>query len=1440
MGGSFSRGLGHRGLVLAVLLVVVVVAAPASAAPPPAINQFQFSPNLQFGGRSPAVAIDPFDNTIAIAGSESGGLDRTTDGGQTWSHLSFPQFVIGDVRYDPQDATRVVATSSYDGRSTPQSGIWRSTDGGLTFARANVTYACTSTPSAYGISWADGADVHQKVFVANDCGVAYSNDGGATWSNVSPAGGGAGFRNVMTRRVGVDSALAYACGSSGIFSTTVTGTAAPVWTAVSYPSGYFAFTSASCDMDFAPGSTSTIFLTQRNCQQDGFGNCNAGSPFGYRIWESDNGGTSWTELTAANGSGVFANNRDGFVVTRSPLDGAANAYDLYWGDGFGVYRQRCSTLSTPNCSFAAETGSQCTNAIDDDGDGVVNEGCPAVGPDTDGDGNPDPENEGATPGQCKNATDDDSDGTVNDGCSQIEFFTNGTHVDVADLAFDPTSLSTCPLLTANDGGIGRSTDCGATWTDSNPGRFDLQVYNVFGTVRGSGATQGDIYFGTQDNNWWASLDNGATWTQGPCCEGFLGQVDHRVPSGGDSAIQIAFVNCSSCRNEIAGRNFAGRALFPGVPGNDGNPIRFGEQRYVAIGSNLANSKTFQLYVMRPETGTQCNNAIDDDLDTGYFATPGAGAVNDGCPADGAPESGTQCHNATDDDGDGKVNDGCSHIFSAETGSECTNSVDDDRDGVANDGCPANGQAESGVQCLNTSDDDGDGSTNDGCPEVGVWGPMGPTFTQQWANPILAAGPATGPTFYFGVNTGGNVWKLRKIAGPMSPSAIMSDASGSGGQTLNDIGVSGFQFYFPLVIGIDPNNPLHLIAADDGTDQMKESVDGGNTWQVDAQLTSLVTNNGEFRFDDNDNSGRIEPRAINWDPENANRILVGTELSGVLASVDGGVNWFRIRGSLNTTPFVDGFHFDEDHNVTWVSTIGRGLWKLTLPQADLSVTKTASPDPATAGEQLFYTITVKNNGPDDATGEVVDTLPPEVTFLDDNLAPPLGCTEGPVGTVRCDVGVIANGASKTFQIKVLVKPDAIATTGPRAIFNTVQVRPTDAEDSNPANDTAVAPTFVDDRADLSVQKFSKPDSVANAGQTVQYTIYVDNAGPSYARDVTVNDTFLTSATGLTFGTPTTTQGTCTPVVSNAFSCNLGAVADHSRVTITVTAAATGAGDLNNTVRVSSPTPDPNPANNTASTSLTIRAVSDLSLTKTAAPSPVIAGTNITWTLTLSNAGPSAATNVVVSDDVPNGVVVQSVTGTGGASCVSGQPGNPALPARCSFGSVASGGSRTMTIVATVKSGTKGVLENDARVSSDAVDPNNANDSATTFTNVTQSANLALTFTADSSTAKPSTTIHYKVTVDNLGPSDADGVVVTVHLPPAKSGYYVKDDGGCTLSNVTLTCPLGTFVAGAPTRTILIDWFVQGSKFPIVASASVASPTPDPVTSNNSASFSVGKQ
>ena len=126
-----------------------------------------------------------------------------------------------------------------------------------------------------------------------------------------------------------------------------------------------------------------------------------------------------------------------------------------------------------------------------------------------------------------------------------------------------------------------------------------------------------------------------------------------------------------------------------------------------------------------------------------------------------------------------------------------------------------------------------------------------------------------------------------------------------------------------------------------------------------------------------------------------------------------------------------------------------------------------------------------------------------------------------------------------------------------------------------------------------------------------------------------------------------------------------------------------------------------------------------------------------------------------------------------------------------------------------------------------------------TGVTTSADLVLAYSSDSPTYKPSSTIHYTVTVANDGPSDAIGVVTTVQLPDEKVGSYVSDSGGCTLSNATLTCPMGTFVAGSPTRTFFIDFAVQGNKGTVTSTASVASPTPDPNPSNNSATFNVAK-
>ncbi len=118
------------------------------------------------------------------------------------------------------------------------------------------------------------------------------------------------------------------------------------------------------------------------------------------------------------------------AAARSPRD--AHAFKAYVGNAVGGH---------------GEGGIQCTNAVDDDGNGFVNDGCPAVGPPETGD-------------QCNNAIDDDGDGVVNDGCPtnpSVSVIDTSTNAVVKTLALShtfPDSYSFSPrgIAAAPDGG----------------------------------------------------------------------------------------------------------------------------------------------------------------------------------------------------------------------------------------------------------------------------------------------------------------------------------------------------------------------------------------------------------------------------------------------------------------------------------------------------------------------------------------------------------------------------------------------------------------------------------------------------------------------------------------------------------------------------------------------------------------------------------------------------------------------------------------------------------------------------------------------------------------------------------------------------------------------------------------------------------------------------
>ncbi len=121
-------------------------------------------------------------------------------------------------------------------------------------------------------------------------------------------------------------------------------------------------------------------------------------------------------------------------------------------------------------------------------------------------------------------------------------------------------------------------------------------------------------------------------------------------------------------------------------------------------------------------------------------------------------------------------------------------------------------------------------------------------------------------------------------------------------------------------------------------------------------------------------------------------------------------------------------------------------------ADLQITKSDSADPVIGGSSLTYTLTVTNNGPDDATGVVVtDMLPAGVSYVSDTCGagPPVG------STLTWNIGNLANGATVMCQVTVTVSP---IMTCSAMLSNTASVTGTET-DSNVANNSDMETTMV---------------------------------------------------------------------------------------------------------------------------------------------------------------------------------------------------------------------------------------------------------------------------------------------------------------------------------------------------------------------------------------------
>jgi uncharacterized repeat protein (TIGR01451 family) len=468
----------------------------------------------------------------------------------------------------------------------------------------------------------------------------------------------------------------------------------------------------------------------------------------------------------------------------------------------------------------------------------------------------------------------------------------------------------------------------------------------------------------------------------------------------------------------------------------------------------------------------------------------------------------------------------------------------------------------------------------------------------------------------------------------------------------------------------------------------------------------------------------------------------------------------------------------------------------IPQADLAVTQSASPTLILHNQNSTFNVTVTNNGPSVASGIVVTNVIVGGAFV--SYSAPTCTGAGP----NCTIPSLGPGASET--IAVTVTGNAVGT-----MSNTASATTTSATDPNLTNNSATANVTVNGSADLSIA-VSGPGS-APAASNVTYTVTVGNIGPDPAIPavtLSVIGGTLISASGAGFicGTP----ASCAGAVLNP----------PGTATLTVVAQAQSqAGAMVLTASVGPLPSDPNVANNLQSATTTITALADLLVTK-ALTTPMIAGTTVTYAITVKNIGPSDSESVTLNDPTPGGLTFVSAD----APCSAGFP--------CSLGTVAAGSMITINANYSLPASASGTITNVASVSSSATpDPNSLNDSVSLPAVVVQKADVSVTKSGPGST-QPGSSITYNITVTNNGPSNAASVQLDDTYSPPGRLTFVSATGACS----SFPCALGNLNSGQSVSVQATYKVVAGVTTTIVNTAVITAGTPDPNVVNNSASAS----
>jgi len=270
------------------------------------------------GGRSRAVSYDRTDGSTILAAGVSGGMWRTTDGGQTWTR-TFTKSQRPNVTTTTQDPrvgksnTWYAGTGEYYGSASTTvgptfykgDGIYKSTDGGETWAQlSSTTSEETDFDSVFDYVYQIRVDpsnaTQDEVYAATYGGIQRSTDGGSTWTTV--LNGLSGAQTSVTDLAITSDGIVYATMSGdgdtrGIYRSP-DGTSWVEITPSGWPSGQNTYGRTVVAVN--PSDETEVWFLSHAPGYGPIGADGQGNPIGHILWQYDNDapeGERWTDFS---------------------------------------------------------------------------------------------------------------------------------------------------------------------------------------------------------------------------------------------------------------------------------------------------------------------------------------------------------------------------------------------------------------------------------------------------------------------------------------------------------------------------------------------------------------------------------------------------------------------------------------------------------------------------------------------------------------------------------------------------------------------------------------------------------------------------------------------------------------------------------------------------------------------------------------------------------------------------------------------------------------------------------------------------------------------------------------------------------------------------------------------------------------------------------------